>query len=118
MGERPDEPGQPDGGHQGAGSVGRLVAPDGESAVEVREPDREMQQTGAWGLAVLEAERLGGDRHDRAESADGEAEAAAMHGSHSDTRNPGGIRVDPEIASGSGLTTAGRASEIVRERPG
>ena len=79
MGERPDEPGQPDRGHQRAGPVGRLVAPDRESAVQVRQPDREVQQAGARCLAFLEAERLGGDRHDRAESPDGEAEAAAIH---------------------------------------
>ena len=84
---------EPDRGHQGAGPVRRLVAPDRESAVQVRQPDREVQEAGARCLAALEAERLGGDRQDRAEDPDGEAEAAATHAGtlpHGDPRGEQG----------------------------
>ncbi len=56
--ERPDEPGEPDQGHQPAGPVGRLVVPDRQPAVEVGQADREMQQTGACGLAGAHRDRL------------------------------------------------------------
>ncbi len=85
MGERPDEPGQPDCGHQRAGPVRRLVAPDRQSAVEVRQPDRQVEETGAGCLAVPEAERLGDDRRRSCRGPDREANAAATHDQHSDT---------------------------------
>ena len=88
MGEWPDEPGQPDRGHQRAGPVRRFVTPDREPAVQVRQADREVQQPGAGRLPFLEGEPLGDDRDDRAEDADGEANAAAIHDRHCDRWDP------------------------------
>ena len=43
--EGPDEPGEPDEGHQPAGAVGRFVIPDRQPAVQVGQPDRKVEQS-------------------------------------------------------------------------
>src|SRR5256885_11396228 len=39
-----------------------ILIPDREAAVEVRQADRQMEEPGAWRLAVLEADRLARQR--------------------------------------------------------
>ena len=68
--EGPDEPGEPDQGHQPAGPVGRLVVPDRQSAVQIGQADREMQQTLACGLAGAHRDRLACHGPQRPEDAD------------------------------------------------
>ena len=97
MGEPGDEPGEPDRGHQGAGPVRRLVVPDREPAVQVRQPDREVEETRARRLAGLEGEPFAHRCPGRAEDPDRQTEAAAAHGG---TLTQG-------IASGAGLTLTG-----------
>ena len=58
-------------------------------------PIAQIQQGGARWLATLEAERLGGERQDRPQSPDGDAEAAAPHRATVTHGDRVGSRADP-----------------------
>ena len=67
MGEPGDEPGEPDRGHQCAGPIRGLVAPDRESAIQVCQPDRQVEEPCGRRLARLEAEPFAHECPDRSE---------------------------------------------------
>src|SRR5204862_6595205 len=116
--ECPDEPPVLDGGHQAPGAVRRLVIPDREASVELRQADRQMEEPGAWRLAVLEADRLARQRPDGSEAPDRQTDVATAHAATLTHGIGARSRVDPDCSSGSGRRTGHRDSCDRRARPG
>ena len=77
--QRPDEPGQPDQRHQPARPVRRLVVPDREAAVQVRQADGEIEQRVARWPAAGVRDRFADDGNDRPQHSDGQTDLAAPH---------------------------------------
>ena len=100
------------------GAVRRLVIPDREAAVEVRQADRQMEEPGAWRLAVLEADRLARQRPDGSEAPDRQTDVATAHAATVTHGIGAKSRVDPDCSSGSGRRTGHRDSCDRRARPG